>query len=101
MTWEERGMTSEGVEITGPRGDRFDEVLTPDAVSLVAALQRELGPRRAELLAARSARQVDLSAGGTLDFLTATQAVRDDPRWRVAAPPAGPVERRVPLSGPP
>src|SRR5882757_5801310 len=52
-------MTSEGVEITGPRGDRFDEVLTPDAVSLVAALQRELGPRRAELLAARSARQVD------------------------------------------
>ena len=72
-------MTSEGVEITGPKGDRFDEVLTPDAVSLVAALQRELGPRRAELLAARVTRQVELSAGGTLDFLAATQAIRDDP----------------------
>jgi malate synthase len=93
-------MTSEGVEITGPRGDRFDEVLTPDAVSLVAALQRELGPRRAELLAARSARQVDLSAGGTLDFLTATQAVRDDPGWRVAAPAPGLVDRRVEITGP-
>jgi malate synthase len=100
MTWEERGMSSEGVEITGPKGDRFDEVLTPDAVSLVAALQRELGPRRAELLAARVTRQVELSAGGTLDFLAATQAIRDDPDWRVAAPAPGLVDRRVEITGP-
>jgi malate synthase len=100
MTWEERGMASEGVEITGPMGDRFDEVLTPGAVSLVAALQRELGPRRAELLAARATRQVDLSAGGTLDFLPATKAIRDDPGWRVAAPAPGLVDRRVEITGP-
>ena len=100
MTWEERGMASEGVEITGPKGDRFDEVLTPGAVSLVAALQRELGPRRAELLAARATRQVELSAGGTLDFLAATQAIRDDPGWRVAAPAPGLVDRRVEITGP-
>jgi malate synthase len=100
MTWEERGMASEGVEITGPKGDRFDEVLTPDAVSLVAALQRELGPRRAELLAARATRQVELSAGGTLDFLAATQAIRDDAGWRVAAPAPGLVDRRVEITGP-
>jgi malate synthase len=100
MTWEERGMASEGVEITGPMGDRFGEVLTPGAVSLVAALQRELGPRRAELLAARATRQVELSAGGTLDFLAATQAIRDDPAWRVAAPAPGLVDRRVEITGP-
>src|ERR1700722_16943282 len=100
MTWEERGMASEGVEITGPKGDRFDEVLTPGAVSLVAALQRELGPRRAELLAARATRQVELSAGGTLDFLPATQAIRDDPGGRVAAPAPGLVDRRVEITGP-
>ena len=93
-------MASEGVEITGPKGDRFDEVLTPDAVSLVAALQRELGPRRAELLAARATRQVDLSAGGMLDFLPATRAIRDDPGWRVAAPAPGLVNRRVEITGP-
>jgi malate synthase len=93
-------MASEGVEITGPMGDRFDEVLTPGAVSLVAALQRELGPRRAELLAARATRQVDLSAGGTLDFLPATKAIRDDPGWRVAAPAPGLVDRRVEITGP-
>ena len=93
-------MTSEGVEITGPMGDRFDEVLTPEAVSLVAALQRELGARRAELLAARVTRQVELSAGGMLDFLGATQAIRDDPEWRVAAPAPGLVDRRVEITGP-
>jgi malate synthase len=93
-------MASEGVEITGPMGDRFSEVLTPDAVSLVAALQRELGGRRTELLAARAARQVELSAGAMLDFLPATQAIRDDPEWRVAAPAPGLVDRRVEITGP-
>ena len=100
MTWEERGMASEGVQITGPQGDRYEEVLTPEALSLVAALQRELGARRAELLAARQARQVELSAGGTLDFLAATRAIRDDPDWRVAAPAPGLVDRRVEITGP-
>jgi malate synthase len=100
MTWEERGMASDGVEITGPKGDRFDEVLTPEAAGLIAALQRELGGRRTELLAARAARQQELSAGGTLDFLAATQQIRDDPDWRVAAPAPGLVDRRVEITGP-
>jgi malate synthase len=100
MTWEERGMASDGVEITGPKRDRFDEVLTPEAVGLVAALHRELGGRRTELLAARAARQQELSAGGTLDFLAATRPIRDDRAWRVAAPAPGLVDRRVEITGP-
>jgi malate synthase len=93
-------MTSDGVEITGPQGDRFDEVLTPEALGLVAALHRELGGRRAELLAARATRQVELSAGGMLDFLPTTRPVREDPDWRVAAPASGLVDRRVEITGP-
>jgi len=100
MTWEERGMASDGVQITGPRGDRYDEVLTPEAVNLVAALQRELGTRRAGLLAARAQRQEELSAGAMLDFLPATRQIRDDPDWRVAAPAPGLVDRRVEITGP-
>ncbi|MFI5064988.1 MAG: malate synthase A [Streptosporangiales bacterium] len=100
MTWEERGMASDGVQITGPRGDRYDEVLTPEAVKLVAALQRELGTRRAGLLAARAQRQEELSAGAMLDFLPATRQIRDDPDWRVAAPAPGLVDRRVEITGP-
>ena len=93
-------MTSDGVEITGPQGDRYGEVLTPDALGLIAALHRELEGRRAELLAARATRQVELSAGGMLDFLPGTRPVRDDPDWRVAAPAPGLVDRRVEITGP-
>ena len=90
----------EGVEIIGPPGDRYDEILTPDALRLLASLQRELGPRRAELLAARETRQVEISAGGTLDFLPGTRQIREDPAWRVAAPAPGLVDRRVEITGP-
>src|SRR6266550_1389346 len=90
----------EGVEIIGPRGDRYDEILTPDALRLLASLQRELGPRRAQLLAARETRQVEISAGGTFDFLPGTRQIRDDPAWRVTAPAPGLVDRRVEITGP-
>ena len=91
---------SDGIEVIGPHGDRYDEILTPDALALVARLQRELGPRRAELLAVRDRRQEALSAGGTLEFLAGTQAIRDDGSWRVAPPAPGLVDRRVEITGP-
>jgi malate synthase len=90
----------DGVEATGPRHDRYDEVLTPDALALVALLQRELGARRSELLAARGERGAELAAGGTLDFLPATESVRADATWRVAEPASGLVDRRVEITGP-
>ena len=89
-----------GVEITGPAGDRYSEILTPGALDLIAALQRELGGRRAELLAARAARQAELTAGGTLDFLPGTRRIRDDPSWRVAPLAPGLVNRKVEITGP-
>jgi malate synthase len=90
----------EGVEIIGPPGDRYDEILTPGALRLIASLQREFGARRAELLAARAARQEEISAGGTFDFLPGTRQVRNDPQWRVAPPAPGLVDRRVEITGP-
>lgn len=89
----------EGVEITGPLLDRFDEILTPEALGFVATLQREFDPRRRELLAARRARQAELSAGGTLDFLPGTAHVRAA-EWRVAPPAPGLEDRRVEITGP-
>ncbi len=73
---EERPLMSygEGIEVDGPVKDRYEEILTPQAMDLVAQLQRELGPRRAELLAARAARQRELSAGATFDFLAEHRA---------------------------
>ncbi len=90
----------DGVQVTGPAGDRYDEILTPEALSLVAALHRELAPRRAGLLAARARRQAELSAGARLDFLPGTAAIRADRDWRVAPPAPGLVDRRVEITGP-
>src|SRR6202012_4114996 len=90
----------DGVEITGPAGDRYDEILTPRAIGLIATLHRELATRRAELLAARERREADIIAGGTLDFLPETKNIREDPSWRVAQPAPGLIDRRVEITGP-
>jgi malate synthase len=91
---------TERVEITGPYGDRYDEILTPQAIDLIAALHAELGPRRSELLAARRRRQAQLSGGAMLDFLPETADIREDPGWRVAPPAPGLIDRRVEITGP-
>jgi malate synthase len=89
-----------GVQINGPVPGRYAEILTPGALDLVARLHRELGQRRADLLAARAARQAQLSSGAMLDFLSDTAQVRADRAWRVAPPAPGLVDRRVEITGP-
>ena len=88
-----------GVEVRGALEERFDEVLTAPALELVAKLHRELDGRRRELLQARQARQAELDAGDTLDFLPSTRDVREGD-WRVAPPPADLQDRRVEITGP-
>jgi malate synthase len=90
----------DGVQITGRAGPRYEEILTDEALGLIAVLHRELGPRRAALLDARHERQRALAEGGTLDFLAETKSIRDDRSWRVAAPAPGLVDRRVEITGP-
>jgi malate synthase len=46
----------DGLEVSGPTGDRFDEVLAPRALELVALLRRELDGRRLQRLTARQGR---------------------------------------------
>ncbi|WP_406673334.1 malate synthase A [Nonomuraea sp. N2-4H] len=87
------------MEITGPKLDRFDEILTPEALAFMETLQREFGPRRLELLDARQAKQAELSAGGTLDFLPETKEIREG-EWKVAPPAPGLEDRRVEITGP-
>ncbi len=91
---------TDGVQITAPAGDRYHEILTGEALGLLAELHRELGPRRTELLAARARRQAELIDGATLDFLPGTRQIREDPAWRVAPPAPGLVDRRVEITGP-
>ena len=88
------------VEVTGPMNERYDEILTEQALELIGLLHRELNPRRLELLDRRRARVAEIAAGADLGFLPETAAVRDDPDWRVAPAAPGLVDRRVEITGP-
>ncbi len=87
------------LDLHGSMETGFDEVLTADALELVAELQREFGPRRAELLGARAERRQRLAAGETLGFLSETQKVRDGD-WTVAPAPDDMQQRWVEITGP-
>jgi malate synthase len=87
------------IEVTGPIHDRFDEILTPEALDFLADLHRRFDTRRRELLARREERQRELSAGGLLEFLDETKDIREA-EWRVAEPAPGLVDRRVEITGP-
>ncbi|MDQ3722286.1 MAG: malate synthase A, partial [Actinomycetota bacterium] len=89
----------QAVQINGPRGERFDEILTADALEFVARLHRAFDLTRRELLAARMERQKELDVGGTLDFLPDTKDVREGD-WKVAPEPDALQNRRVEITGP-
>jgi malate synthase len=84
------------VEILAPADE---EVLTREALDLVARLHRELNPRRRELLERRHERQLELDGGALPAFLRGTADVRDA-EWRVAEAPADLRDRRCEITGP-
>jgi malate synthase len=91
--------TSSPAELRAPVEGRDAEILTPEALAFVAALQREFGRERARLLDARAQRQAELDAGVLPDFLSETREVRKAD-WQVAPTPADLQDRRVEITGP-
>src|SRR5688572_28293017 len=87
------------VEILASVSGRFSEILTADALALVAKLSRQFEQRRQELLDARRRRQADFDAGRLPDFLPETRAVRERD-WKVAPVPEDLQDRRVEITGP-
>ena len=90
----------DGVQITAEVTADQAEILTPDALALVAKLHRAFEPRRRELLAKRVERAAALDAGAVPDFLPETAHIRDDPSWQVAPAPADLQDRRAEITGP-
>jgi malate synthase len=89
----------EGVEIRGPMGPRYDEVLTLEALELLGDLHRRFDGRRLELLEARRVRQERFDAGELPDFLPETAHIRAG-NWKVGTIPADLLDRRVEITGP-
>ena len=76
-----------------------EEVLGPDSLAFLDDMHRRFEPRRRELLQARRELAAALGDGATLDFLPETREVREA-GWRVAAPRADYLDRRVEITGP-
>ncbi len=94
------GTDRRSVEVSGPAVPRSAEILTHDALTFVAELQRRFGARRDELLARRRQRRAEAARTGRLDFLPDTSQVRAAD-WVVAPAPADLADRRVEITGPP
>ncbi|HYN43865.1 MAG TPA: malate synthase A [Thermoanaerobaculia bacterium] len=92
-------LASEGIDVLGPIGPQYDEILTPEALRFVASLQRTFGARREELLARRVEAQKKIDSGVLPDFLPETEEIRKSD-WKVAPIPKGLEDRRVEITGP-
>ena len=88
-----------GVQISANISPEFAQILTPEALALVAMLHRAFEQRRIELMALRAARQKEFDAGKLPDFLPQTKAIRDS-HWIIATQPADMLDRRVEITGP-
>jgi malate synthase len=89
----------DGVQVAGPMTAEYAEILSFDALAFLAQLHRSFESRRKELLARRVARQKELDAAQTFDFLPHTKAIREAD-WKVSPVPADLQDRRVEITGP-
>ena len=87
------------LHVHGEMKERYDEILTPEALDFVAMLEERFGERRRELLKKREARQKEIDAGRLPDFLPETKHIRES-EWKVGSIPADLEDRRVEITGP-
>jgi malate synthase len=89
----------DSVTVVGAMTAHLDTVLSPEARRFVAMLQRRFNPTRESLLQRRADVQAHIDAGGSLDFLADTAAVRAG-EWTVTPAPDDLTNRRVEITGP-
>jgi malate synthase len=93
-------MTTPRIEILGDLDDRYDEILTPEALAFLTRLHDQFAGRRHERLDARMQQRKHIENGRDLKFLPETAAIREDPTWQVAGAGPGLEDRRVEITGP-
>jgi malate synthase len=87
------------IEVSGPAVDRSEEILTDDALALVARLHERFADRRDELLQRRVATREEVARTARLDFRPETAGIRGGD-WQVAPAPLDLRDRRVEITGP-
>ncbi len=87
------------IEVVGSVGPEFKDIITLDALCFLGDLAGVFSSRRKELLEKRKQKQQDFDNGILPDFLSETQAIRDND-WQVTTPPAELQRRKVEITGP-
>ncbi len=90
---------NDDVQITNQISERFDEVLTEDALEFIVKLHNQFDERRRSLLKIRAHLQEQLNKGKELVFLGETAEIRER-EWTVASLPEDLKDRRVEITGP-
>ena len=88
------------IEIAGPMRDRYDEILTPEALAFLTELHHRFASRRHDRLADRMRRRFEIGNGHGPQFREDTAHIRQDSTWRVAGAGPGLEDRRVEITGP-
>jgi malate synthase len=88
------------IEITGPTGPRYDDILTPEALEFLTKLHDLFLGRRQERLSGRMLFRQAIDNGRNLRFLDDENEIRRNRSWRVAGPGPGLEDRRVEITGP-
>ena len=88
------------IVVTGPMRERYDEILTPDALAFLSELHARFAGRRHDRLADRMRRRFEIGNGHDPQFRSDTAHIREDAEWQVAGAGPGLEDRRVEITGP-
>ena len=87
------------VQIKAPAVSGVEQIVSDQALELLAELHQRFEPSRRQRLVEREGRQTRFDAGELPDFRTDTAHIRDAD-WRVSPVPAALQDRRVEITGP-
>lgn len=93
-------ITEPRIEILGRIAERYDEILTPEAITFITELHQRFSGRRHDRLADRMRRRYEIGNGRDPRFRDDTAHIREDADWRVAGAGPGLEDRRVEITGP-
>ena len=88
------------ITVSGPVRERYDEILTPEAIAFLAELHHRFASRRHDRLADRMRRRFEIGNGHDPRFRDDTKHIREDAEWQVAGAGPGLEDRRVEITGP-
>ncbi len=92
--------TGPAIAVRGAQHDRYDEILTTQALAFLTELHHRFSGRRHDRLADRMRRRFEIGNGRDPRFRPDTAHIRDDATWQVAGAGPGLEDRRVEITGP-